>query len=79
MPCPVDGVGRLQRVWDGETERRKEAVRRRERARERERGGRKGEGGSGRRKRRGERRGLKLAQGFIDSSAWPRNCAARCF
>lgn len=26
-----------------------------------------------------EGRELKLEQGFIDSSAWPRNRAARCF
>lgn len=40
------------------------------------------EAGGERSKARGrerERRGLKLVQGFIDSSAWPRNCAARCF
>jgi hypothetical protein len=73
--CPVDGVGRVQRVWEGWGDERRwevtgeESEREREREREKER----------ERTSKRARRGLKLAQGFIDSSVWPRNCAARCF
>lgn len=59
-------------------ERWKEVERRKhDREKERESESEREEGREGGRK--GEGRGLKLAQGFIDSSAWPRNCAAWCF